>query len=173
MYLFLKQDITLFFGNLLLNLPFLVFNSIILSLFIYFERESESNQVRGRERGRESWAGSMLSLQIPSRASNSQTVRSLPEPKPRVRGLTDWATQVPLNLKLHNLFMSVHRTDRFVRFSPNFCVVSRDGCIHICLESIDTAVQFNPKNPKCSVSVNILGSKGICPINILDRKSVV
>ena len=38
----------------------------------------------------------MLSAQSPMRGLNSQTLRSWPELKPRVRCLTDWATQAPL-----------------------------------------------------------------------------
>ena len=58
---------------------------------IYFEREIESKQGRSKERGRQ---------RIPSRVRavnakglNPQTLRSWPEPKPRVGRLTKWATQ--------------------------------------------------------------------------------
>ena len=42
--------------------------------------------------------GSELSTQSPTRGLNSRTVRSWPEPKLRVRCLTDWATQAPPKL---------------------------------------------------------------------------
>ena len=48
------------------------------------------------ERERESQAGTMLSAQSPTWGSNPQTKRSWPEPKPRVRGWTNWDTEVPL-----------------------------------------------------------------------------
>ena len=44
---------------------------------------------------RESQAGFALSMKSPTRGSNSRTVRSGPEPKSRVRCLTNWATQEP------------------------------------------------------------------------------
>ena len=85
--------------------------SISFSLmFIYFwererEREREKETERERrcpceqERGRR-WqlqAGTVLSVQTLRWGSNSQTMRSWPEPKSRVRCLTDWATQAPLS----------------------------------------------------------------------------
>ena len=60
-------------------------------------REKESKPGRRRERGREkSQGGSMLSAQSPTQGSNSWTVRSWPERKPRIGGLTDRATQATL-----------------------------------------------------------------------------
>ena len=60
------------------------------------EREGERQHEwgRGRERERESQAGSTLPAQSLTWGSIPQTVRSWPEPKSRVRRLTDWATQV-------------------------------------------------------------------------------
>ena len=51
---------------------------------------------RGKERESESQAGSMLSAQNPAQGLISHTIRSLPEPKSRVRHLSNWATQEPL-----------------------------------------------------------------------------
>ena len=58
-------------------------------------------QGRGREREgeKESQAGSVLSVQSPTQGSILQTVRSWLEPKPRVKGFNDWATQAPLKIK--------------------------------------------------------------------------
>ena len=47
------------------------------------------------ERERDSQAGSVLSSQSPTWDSLSWTVRSRPEPKPRVWHLTNWVTQAP------------------------------------------------------------------------------
>ena len=54
--------------------------------FFFLERETERKQGRGRERERETQnpkqaPGSEPSAQSPTRGSNSQTVRSRPEPK--------------------------------------------------------------------------------------------
>ena len=69
--------------------------SIFLSLFIYFERERESR--RGTKWGkREYQEGSTLATQSPMQGSNTQTMRSWLEPKPRVRCLNNWATQESL-----------------------------------------------------------------------------
>ena len=61
--------------------------------FIYFEREREREHKQGghreRRRERESQAGSPLSVQSPMEGTNPQIVRSWPEPKSRVGGLTD------------------------------------------------------------------------------------
>ena len=67
-------------------------------VFIYFERDRDSTSGGGAERegDRESQAGSALSAWSPLWGSNSQnreitreTVRSRPEPKPRVGRLTE------------------------------------------------------------------------------------
>ena len=70
-----------------------------LSLFIYFERQTERVGKRGggAERRRESRAGSVLSVQSPTQGLNSRTTRSWPELKSRVRSLTSWASQMPLD----------------------------------------------------------------------------
>ena len=64
--------------------------SVLESLFIYFEtekRESTSMSWGGAEREgeKESQTGSTSSVQSPTWGSNSQAVRSQPEPKTRVR----------------------------------------------------------------------------------------
>ena len=58
-----------------------------LSLFIHFEREKETAGVG--EGQKESQAGSAPSAQSLMWGLNSQTMRPLPEPKPRVGRLTD------------------------------------------------------------------------------------
>ena len=60
-------------------------------LKVYFERDRD----RDREIERESQAGSMLSVQSLTWSLNSLTRRLWPEPKSRVRCLTNWATQMP------------------------------------------------------------------------------
>ena len=68
-------------------------------MYLFWERERERSSGGGaereRERERNSQAGSALSAQSLTHGLNSQTVRSWPEPKARVRRLTNWATQVP------------------------------------------------------------------------------
>ena len=65
---------------------------------VYFEREIECWRNRERGRERESQAGSTPSVQSSMRGSSTWTVRSWPEPKLRVRGLSDWATRASLAL---------------------------------------------------------------------------
>ena len=72
----------------------LVFFCFVL-MFVYSEKEKEGERVHtcvqaagGAERGRQSQAGPLLLAQSPTRGSNSQTVRSWPEPKSRVGRLT-------------------------------------------------------------------------------------
>ena len=78
-------------------------------IYLFCERERESVHAHGpgrsRERGREreSQTGSSLSVQGPTRGSNPQTVRSWPEPKPRVGCWTDWATQAPQTFFFKNI----------------------------------------------------------------------
>ena len=68
---------------------------LFLSLFILRERERERESEhkqgghRERRRERESQASSPLSVQSPMEGTNPQIVRSWPEPKSRVGGLTD------------------------------------------------------------------------------------
>ena len=71
---------------------------LYFKVLIYFERERSTSREGQRRRERESQAGSVL----PARAchgwgSNSQTVRSWPEPKPTVRCLTNLSSRVPQN----------------------------------------------------------------------------
>ena len=67
-------------------------------LFIYFERERACVWVGEgqRERGTESQAGSMLSVQSLTQGSIPWTLRSWFEQKSRVGHLTNWTTQAPL-----------------------------------------------------------------------------
>ena len=59
------------------------------SLFIYLEKIETGRAGEGQREGeRESQAGSQLSVQSPTRGSNSRTMRPWPEPKPRVGCLT-------------------------------------------------------------------------------------
>ena len=70
-------------------------------LFIFErQRERETETERDRERERESQAGSMLPAQSPMWGLIWWTMRSWPEPNSRVRRLTEWATQAPLNCSL-------------------------------------------------------------------------
>ena len=70
--------------------------------FTYLFLERENEQVGGgaegvwRE-GKESQANSMLSTE-PDTGLDLKILRSWPETKPRVRGLTDWATRHPSRL---------------------------------------------------------------------------
>ena len=75
---------------------FIIAIYIFLNLFIYFERVRVSEQGRGRESQRGSQARSILPAWSPTWGSNSRTVSSWPEPKSRVKRLTDWATRAPL-----------------------------------------------------------------------------
>ena len=69
-------------------------------IYLFWKRETEGTSWGWEERGkRESQACSALSAQSPMRASNSCTTRSWPELKPSVRGLTNWAPQVPPNVR--------------------------------------------------------------------------
>ena len=75
-------------------------NSLKLFFNVYLfivDREIDRGQAGEgqRERETESQAGSVPSAQSPMGGSSPQTVRSWPEPKPRVGRLTDWATQGP------------------------------------------------------------------------------
>ena len=66
-----------------------------LSFYLFWERERDRVKEVQTERYRESQASPTLSAQSPTWGSNPQTARSWPEPKLRVRGFTDGATQVP------------------------------------------------------------------------------
>ena len=89
-----------------------------LSLFIYFWERQRQIVCMGegqREGGRESQAGSVLSAWSPTWGSNSRTMRSWAELKPRAGCLTDWLSapgyiislktgQNPLLCRLAGLF---------------------------------------------------------------------
>ena len=83
-----------------MNVPLFVWTiHCFLSVFIYFwERQRQQEWGRGRERGREN-PKQVPRCQHRARhgAQMHKTMRSWPEQKPRVRHLTDWPTQVPLN----------------------------------------------------------------------------
>ena len=87
--------------------------------FMYFERETERAGAEERQREKERENPKLaLSVRSPMWGLNSQTVRSRPEPRPRVRCLTDWATPVSLVLNLGWLFgllwpMECGRSDKW------------------------------------------------------------
>ena len=74
-------------------------STCIFYFFKFTSRESTRTRVQAREGQREgeteSQAGSTSPAQSPMRDSNSQIVRSWPEPRSRVRRLTRCTTQVP------------------------------------------------------------------------------
>ena len=74
-----------------------------------------------RVRGRESQADSTLSME--PNAGLDITLKSGPEPKPRVRGLTDYATQVPL-IEQFLKFLSLRRFPLLLSISGKLQIVS-------------------------------------------------
>ena len=80
----------------------ILFLFFFLSLFIHFERETERASGEGTEREgeRESQADCMLSGQSPMWGLIPWSM-IWPQLKPRVRHLTDWATQVPQGIIFH------------------------------------------------------------------------
>ena len=79
-------------------------------LFILRERTTCWQQARGAEREgeKESQASSVFSAE-PNTGLSLMTVRSWPEPKSRVRYLTDWDTQASLkwvNFMVHKLYLN-------------------------------------------------------------------
>ena len=81
---------------------------VILYFLIFFlEKKSVSGWGAEREGEREYEAVSVLSVQSRTRGSNSQTVRSWPELKSRVRSPTNWATQAPQEWRLFLLILQV------------------------------------------------------------------
>ena len=79
------------------NLEFfqIYFFKFFIKLCIYFERENTCT--RAGEEQREKIPGRLHAVSTePNTGSNSQTVRSWPQPKSRARGSTNWATQAPL-----------------------------------------------------------------------------
>lgn len=78
-----------------------------LIFFFNLQRERASvRQWEGQqgEREKESEADSKLSME-PKTGLNSTIQRSRPEQKPRLRGLTDWATQPPLVLPFWSIVL--------------------------------------------------------------------
>ena len=100
-----KCHLCWFFTTAFMPVPYInlvVTSNISAYIFFFtvylFLREKKRVHKWGmdRERGeRESQVGSALSAQSLMWGSNSQTMRSQPEPKPRVGCLTNWATHVP------------------------------------------------------------------------------
>ena len=86
------------------------YEATLFFMFIYFERDM--GRERGRTSGRgadregdtESQAGTMLSVQTWTQGRISRTVRSRPEPKPRVGCLTNEPPRCPEP----TLFFDVH-----------------------------------------------------------------
>ena len=115
-------------------------SSIFFFKFI-FERErkcvNEHTTGGGAERERESQAGSALSAWTQMWGSNSQTLRSSPEVKSRVRRWTNWVTQVPLSLPLlkatHILWLLVMSLVSLLQFSHHLLYCSQ---IALCLPLI-------------------------------------
>ena len=63
------------------------------------ERGSEEGSWRGKERGRERIPSRLYAVRVePDVGLDLTSVSSRPEPKPRVRHLNNWATQVPPEL---------------------------------------------------------------------------
>ena len=89
--------------------------SLFLSLFIYFEKERE--QRRGRER--EFQERPTLPAWSLMRGWNSQTTRSWPESKSRVRHLTTEPNRLPIHFLtiINNATMSIH-------FSGHICSIA-------------------------------------------------
>ena len=76
------------------NLFILLFKIYLLVLQREKKRERETERVEGRDRRRESSSG-LLTERGDDLGLDLRMLRSLPELKPRVRDLTNWATQAP------------------------------------------------------------------------------
>ena len=89
------------------SFPYWSWNLVCLRFFFFkfisfWERQRQCKWGRDRERGRERIPSSSApSVQSRTQGSNPRTVKSGPEPKPRVGRLTDWATQAPRNLAFY------------------------------------------------------------------------
>ena len=144
---------------------------VIFFKFIYFERERERKceQGRGRERGRE--RQSQADCNVSVSGLNSQTARSWPEPKQRVRLLTNWATQAPwvivilrrmcwkksLLLKLQEMLL--HITLWSMTFCLNqmtvllnvfrYLLYSKSSCVHKVKQEMLCVVPMNRIIVKC------------------------
>ena len=93
------------------NIHFSNCNLFLCKVYL-FERERETET----ERENEPQTGSFLSVESPVEGSISWTVRSSPESKSRVRCLTNWATQVPLQLIVNILvpMLFLYSSIRFI-----------------------------------------------------------
>ena len=82
-------------------------------LFIYLRERAHAcmSRGRGRERGRESQANSMLSME-PKMGLNLMTLRSWLKQKPRVGCLTNWAPQAPLSSALPLMAIMLHSLEK-------------------------------------------------------------
>ena len=86
-------------------------NNFLMFIYVFFERESLSGGGAEREKERESQAGYTLSTE-PNTGLDFTTLRSWPEPKSRVRRLTNWATQTPPSGSfLKGVTLSTHSAD--------------------------------------------------------------
>ena len=119
---------------------------IFLGKFIYlfWERESTNRGGAGRERERESHASSVPSARSPPIwGSNSWTVKSWPELKPRVRCLTDWDTQTPqwLNEAFQVIWFMKWQPTAYSALIP-FLLIDQDCSIPQLLHSESDTVSF-------------------------------
>ena len=79
-------------------------------IYLFWERErarkfeSRGEAKREAEGERESQAGFAPPVHSPTRGANSRTARSFPEPKSRVRRLTEWTTQEPQHMLISGKF---------------------------------------------------------------------
>ena len=121
--------------------------SFLKRIFIYLFLRERARAGKGQREGeRESQAGSVLSAQSPMWGLMSHTVRSWPEPKSRVRCLTNWATQVPLyhliSLKRKG-FKQIWQNIKVTR--PGWWVIFLDGAYVILWNTSrlkDTLLKF-------------------------------
>ena len=81
--------------------------NLFFSVYLFILRECMHEQRKGRGVGRK--GGSLHAFSTDSEVG-SGTLRSWPEPKWRVRHLTNWATQVPLNKNLKQILSSFYHT---------------------------------------------------------------
>ena len=80
----------------------------LMFIYLFWGRKSRGEAERGGER--KSQGGLALSTQSRTWNSISQTMRSYPDPKSRVEGLTNWATQVPLGSFFVLFFFNLYFT---------------------------------------------------------------
>ena len=91
-----------------LHSMFIFFNLFFEFIYSCWERHRQRRVGNGqRERGRQRIPGRLCAVSAEPNAGLEprKTVRSWPERKPRVRRLTDWATQAPLRSVLKKLWI--------------------------------------------------------------------